>query len=88
MLGDTVYVTPPRHLADGSRESFVALLEAAEDQLKCKHVVVVFDSGRSDRATLVRTFMFLGFNVLSPTSPLVPAQLAPGNVCMAYNVEE
>ncbi|CAG9759701.1 unnamed protein product [Ceutorhynchus assimilis] len=41
LRGDTLYVTPPGYLAEGSREAFVALLEAAEDQLKCKHVVVV-----------------------------------------------
>ncbi|KAL1502191.1 hypothetical protein ABEB36_007369 [Hypothenemus hampei] len=88
LRGDALYVAPPPHLAEGSREAFVALLEAAEDQLKCKHVVVVFPSDRADRPNLVRTFKFLGFSVLNPTSPLVPSQLAPGNVCMVYNVEE
>lgn len=83
-----LYVAPPPHLAEGSREAFVALLEAAEEQLKCQHVIVVFSADRPDRANLVRTFMFLGFAVLSPTSPLVPPQLATGNVCMLYHIEE
>lgn len=88
LRGDTLYVTPPSHLAEGSREAFVALLEAAEDQLRCKHVIVVFPIDRADKANLVRTFKFLGFSVLNPNHHLVPAQLAAGNVCMLYNVEE
>lgn len=38
----TLYVALPEHgLPEGSREAFVALLEAAEERLKCRHVVVV-----------------------------------------------
>lgn len=88
LRGRTLYIAlPPHVLPEGSREAFVALLEAAEEQLKCQHVVVVFESGRADRAMLVRTFMFLGFAVLSPTSPLVPPSLSSGYVCMLYNIE-
>lgn len=74
-------------LPEGSREAFVSLLEAAEEKLNCQHVVVVFANDRADRPTLVRTFMFLGFAVLSPTSPIVPPQQAAGNICMLYNIE-
>ncbi|CAG9860231.1 unnamed protein product [Phyllotreta striolata] len=88
LRGRTLYVAlPAQVLPGGSREAFVSLLEAAEEQLKCEHVVVVFASDRPDRAVLVRTFMFLGFAVLSPTSPLVPPPMATGNVCMLYNIE-
>ncbi|KAG5885353.1 hypothetical protein JTB14_035158 [Gonioctena quinquepunctata] len=88
LRGRTLYVAlPPHVLPEGSREAFVALLEAAEEQLKCEHVVVVFAADRPDRAVLVRTFMFLGFATLSPTSPLVPQSLGSGNVCMLYNIE-
>lgn len=42
LRGKTLYVAlPPHVLPEGSREAFVALLEAAEEQLKCQHVVVV-----------------------------------------------
>lgn len=74
-------------MPDGSKEALIALLEAAEEQLNCEHVVVVFASDRADRPMLVRTFMFLGFEVLSPTSPILPTGLAVGNVCMLYNIE-
>ncbi|CAH0551978.1 unnamed protein product [Brassicogethes aeneus] len=37
----TLYVALPQHvLPDGSRDDFVALLEAAEEKLECQHVVV------------------------------------------------
>lgn len=42
LRGQTLYIAlPPHVLPEGSREAFVALLEAAEEQLKCQHVVVV-----------------------------------------------
>lgn len=74
-------------LPEGSRDAFVSLLEAAEEKLHCEHLIVVFAADRPDRGMLVRTFMFLGFAVLSPTSPMVPPQQAAGNICMLYNIE-
>ncbi len=50
---------------------FVSLLELADDTLRCKHVIVYFDKTRSDRAALVKTFMFLGFHLLSPENTLM-----------------
>ena len=78
---------PEHMMPEGSREALIALLEAAEEQLKCEQVVVVFSKDRPDRARLVRTFMFLGFTVLSPNSPLLPPALAAKNICMLYNIE-
>lgn len=72
-------------LPDGSKESFVTLLEYAEDHLKCSHVIVCFKRSRSDRACLVRTFMFLGFAVVAPGNPLVPNS---GDLLfMAYTID-
>jgi ornithine decarboxylase antizyme 1 len=50
---------------------FVRLLEFADDTLHCKHVIVYFDKTRTDRASLVKTFMFLGFHILSPNNTLI-----------------
>jgi len=53
-------------LPDASKEAFVSLLEYAEEVLQCDHAIVCFLKERSDRAMLIRTFMFLGFYLLPP----------------------
>lgn len=67
---DSLYVELPQQLNDESKEKFINLLEFADDTLHCKHVIVYFDKTRSDRAALVKTFMFLGFHLLSPDNVL------------------
>ncbi|CAN7984318.1 unnamed protein product, partial [Ixodes hexagonus] len=74
-------------LPEGSREAFVALLEFAEEQLGCDHVLVFFAKDRPDRASIVRTFMFLGFTTLTPGHRLVPPSASEGVLYMAYAIE-
>lgn len=86
LAGDRLFVEVPAGvLPAGSRESFVALLEYAEEQLRLKHVIVSFRAARSDRACLVRTFMFLGFSPVAPGACGLP--IAPDLVFMAYTIE-
>ncbi|CAF0834765.1 unnamed protein product [Adineta ricciae] len=70
LRADCLYVALPQQLGEGSKEKFVSLLEFADDILKCKNLIVYFDKTRSDRASLVKTFMFLGFHPLAPNNPL------------------
>jgi len=72
-------------LPDGSKESFITLLEYAEEELKCSHVIVCFRKERTDRMSLVRTFMFLGFSAVAPGNPMVP--IAGDLMFMAYVIE-
>ncbi|XP_063976747.1 LOW QUALITY PROTEIN: ornithine decarboxylase antizyme 1 [Diachasmimorpha longicaudata] len=84
----TLYIgVPSCLLPEGSKEGFVSLLEYAEEVLHCKNIVVCLRKYRSDRAMLVRTFMFLGFNVLPPNHALVPPNCDSGNLYMLYAVE-
>lgn len=86
LVGDRLFVEIPSGiLPAGSKESFVTLLEYAEEVLKVSFVIVCFKKGRTDRACLIRTFMFLGFTVVAPGSRLVPAS---GDLLfLAYSID-
>jgi len=76
---------PGSILPEGSKESLVTLLEYAEEVLECSHVILVFKKGRTDRANLIRTFMFLGFQVVVPGDPIVPS--AGDVMFLAYTID-
>jgi len=73
LLNNTLFVDVPASvLPEGSRDSFVSLLEFAEEKLECDKVFVCFKRNRPDRATLMRVFMFLGFTIVPPGNKEVP----------------
>lgn len=87
LLNDTLYVELPTGiLPEGSKESLVLLLEYAEEKLKCNHVVVCFNKGRTDRVSLLRVFNFFGFQMLAPGHPLI-VNPSPNRLFMAYTIE-
>jgi hypothetical protein len=72
-VGQKLFVEVPNALLpEGSKESLVTLLEYAEEELDCTHVILCFKKARLDRANLIRTFMFLGFKLVTPGDPMVP----------------
>ncbi|XP_033624444.1 ornithine decarboxylase antizyme 1-like [Asterias rubens] len=69
-----LYVQVPDDLAhQGSRDSFVALLDAAEEHLGCTQVIIGLRQGAVDRAQLIRTFKFMGFELVPPSHPELPS---------------
>ncbi|XP_013191439.1 LOW QUALITY PROTEIN: ornithine decarboxylase antizyme 2 [Amyelois transitella] len=88
LQGSTIYLRVPGVLQSGSKESFMLLLDFAEERLGCKNCIICVLKSRPDRATLLRTFMFMGFQLMSPTSPLMPHEINnPDYIFLHYNMQ-
>jgi len=86
LVNGILYVDIPTSvLSEGSRDSFVSLLEFAEEKLECEKVFVCFKRNRPDRTALMRVFMFLGLTVVSPDNKQVPQN--DDIMSMVYNIE-
>lgn len=85
--GQFLYIQVPTSLLpEGSKEGFVALLEYAEEVLKCTDIIICMKRDRPDKAQLVRTFMFIGFTVLPPGHDLMMQTNDASNICMRYTI--
>jgi ornithine decarboxylase antizyme 1 len=87
-----LYVALPKTLThEASKQSFLSLLEFAEEKLDCDGVVLCIRKDRSDRANLVKTFLFLGFSPLNPKSTLAPPHQQGQNddhLFLIYSIED
>ncbi|KAK9685825.1 hypothetical protein K7432_015357 [Basidiobolus ranarum] len=66
----TLFLSPPNSAgwADSEfRESLMSILELADTILKCMKLVICMPKKKSDTASLLRTFMYIGFEVVSPS---------------------
>ncbi|CAD7076666.1 unnamed protein product [Hermetia illucens] len=91
-INNILYVDLPEVLPqEGSRQSFISLLEFAEEKLEVDAVVLCMAKDRQDRSKLVKTFLFLGFQPLSSKSPLAPPRDEhhdEKNLFLIYNIED
>ncbi|XP_035252087.1 LOW QUALITY PROTEIN: ornithine decarboxylase antizyme 2a [Anguilla anguilla] len=65
---------PQGSFPEGSKEGLTSLLEFAEEKLKASHIFLWFSKGREDRLSITKTFHYMGFEVVKPGHPLVPAR--------------
>ncbi|XP_007907696.1 LOW QUALITY PROTEIN: ornithine decarboxylase antizyme 2 [Callorhinchus milii] len=77
---------PDGILAEGSKEGLTVLLEYAEEKMKVENVFVCFLKNREDRALLLRTFSFMGFEIVRPGHPSVPTR--PDVLFMVYPIDQ
>ncbi|XP_069482542.1 ornithine decarboxylase antizyme 3 [Ambystoma mexicanum] len=77
--------TPSRVLDQGNRESLTAALEFVEVKTNANFVFVNFSKARNDRGELLRAFSYLGFEVVRPGHPSVPAW--EDVIFMVYSLE-
>lgn len=88
MVGTRLFVAiPDGSSLDGARDAFVSLLELAEERLHCEYVVVLFRRERTDRAALIKTFMYIGFVPLAPGNTLTGGRYNPDFLYLAYKVD-
>jgi ornithine decarboxylase antizyme 1 len=88
LIGKTLFIEIPGDiLPEGSRESFVSVLEHAEDVLACSKVIICFKKNREDRASLIRTFKFFGFALVAPGSHQLAAPVSGDMLYLAYSID-
>lgn len=73
LYNQQMYIRVPTVLPSvGCKESFVHLLEVAEEEFGCEQVICCLPKSGSDRSDLIRTFKFMGFEMIPPDSTLLP----------------
>ncbi|XP_031720924.1 LOW QUALITY PROTEIN: ornithine decarboxylase antizyme 2a [Anarrhichthys ocellatus] len=86
LSGDSLFLEiPAGPLVEGSKEGLTSLLEFAEEKIKVNYVFLWFHKNREDRLSIVKTFHYMGFEMVKPGHPMVPAR--PDLAFMVYSLD-
>ncbi|KAH8400937.1 hypothetical protein KR009_001903, partial [Drosophila setifemur] len=90
-VNNLLYVALPKELPPaGSKQTFLSLLEFAEDKLEVDGIVMAMRKDQPDRARLIEAFLFMGFEPLSRKAPQAPPAAINDNEnnYFLYTIEE
>ncbi|XP_017069252.1 LOW QUALITY PROTEIN: ornithine decarboxylase antizyme [Drosophila eugracilis] len=90
-VNNLLYVALPKDLPPaGSKQTFISLLEFAEDKLEVDGIVMAMPKDQPDRARLIEAFLFMGFEPLSRKAPQAPPAAINDNEnhYFFYSIEE
>jgi len=90
-VNNILYVAMPEELPpEASKQTFLSLLEFAEEKLDVDAVVMCIRKNIPDRARLIETFMIMGFQPLSRKSPMAPpaTENDSDNFFLIYQIED
>ncbi|KAK9516308.1 hypothetical protein VZT92_024248 [Zoarces viviparus] len=86
LSGDSLFLEiPAGPLVEGSKEGLTALLEFAEEKIKVNYVFLWFHKNREDRLSIAKAFHYMGFEMVKPGHPMVPAR--PDLAFMVYSLD-
>ncbi|XP_034390248.1 LOW QUALITY PROTEIN: ornithine decarboxylase antizyme 2a [Cyclopterus lumpus] len=86
LSGDSLFLEiPAGPLAEGSKEGLTALLGFAEEKIKVNFVFLWFHKNREDRLSIIKTFHYMGLEMVKPGHPMVPAR--PDLAFMVYSLD-
>ncbi|XP_002138131.2 LOW QUALITY PROTEIN: ornithine decarboxylase antizyme [Drosophila persimilis] len=72
-VNNMLYVAFPKDLPPaGSKETFLSLLEFAEDKLEVDGIVMAMRKDHPERTRLIEAFLFMGFEPMSRKAPQAP----------------
>ncbi|CAD7014357.1 unnamed protein product [Ceratitis capitata] len=90
-VNNILYVAMPEKLPpEASKDTFISLLEFAEEKLDVDAVVLCVRKNIPDRGSLFETLLIMGFQPLSRKSPMAPPATANDseNYFFIYHIED
>lgn len=90
-INNILYVAMPEILPpEASKQTFISLLEFAEEKLEVDAVVLAIRKNMPNRTRFVETFLIMGFQPLSRKSELAPpaAENDCDNFFLIYHIED